>query len=1130
MTKDKATPQAAEGKKAEAPPPEEVPEDLRNIDVSDGAALEKAYEKMVLSKTDPLHRQIDQAGERRKAVEETAALKEQELNQVTSEQQRRKIEGEALTRRLAEREERLKKLKDRMRTEAAARGDETSKAAADRLREIDRREMDIKRREAAIIDQETSVKVQMDELEERKRAMKQQAQMLEAERAEVEARFAKGEITAKERDKQLKSTGDQLTALSAEIRQRQDKLAEQELALQAQLEEARAIKQRQGEIEKQLRAEKDNLESKLKDLITIRDQAAARERSFVEVEQELQAEIGQLANAKTALAQHEEVLREDKDRLEAEIKESREAAQRMRESEEDARKKLVALEASLRTAVDEVGTLKVKLAEEAQKREVQEKEAAQRKTELERYERKLHEEIALRQKAERSFEEAKRGVAEAEAELQRQVARGAELEKQLQGGESRMVELEAALEAARGESMKLTKKMQAGEKELEVLKRSFEEQRKRRELGDGRIKELEEAVSTFEREVEANALKRNVMQEQLDKQEKERELLNQQLAKERETIRLQEGLSKRTQSALDEARAQVERETAVRAKVEDDTRKLGESLKALKVTADHNDTARQKAEADRLVKEGELNKALSHLRDEERRRQEAQLKVQEQMEELLHVRDALQQAERQRDQIQDTVEKQQRELGEVKVTMAKLQSTTGGDAQVSETVNRLAKELERSKLDKIEADKAVRAKDQALGEVQQQVDKERHRASELELKLRFMAEENEEIRLGLKKADARSDEAISLAKQAAAAVQTVVPGPLPPPGSEPKGPMPAPGSVAPQPAFPAPAPLPQAPRAHEPPSAQLAERMAVLSNQGADVSPLRRVEDAAAPATEKRPMVKGKISLPAELLNYLNKPNGRSIIINGKRRTGKSNLALGLAEALANSDEEVLLLLTHEPDKRLTDAYGWLAEKRAEDFALFGRHNTPDAILQPPTADYGAARQKLVEAVRAVRGDGSNALPRVLDRPRSFRINTERISRLLSLNPGMAEIINLYDAIERLLPNKVVIVMDRADSLARKYGIEYKSLIEVLQRDLVRGANCDLIIVQERDDQHSADKSVDGVIVMRDISRTEEFLGEIAIANLTDVVLRRPRALYRFDEGRMRMIESADVGSGMDAD
>jgi hypothetical protein len=51
---------------------------------------------------------------------------------------------------------------------------------------------------------------------------------------------------------------------------------------------------------------------------------------------------------------------------------------------------------------------------------------------------------------------------------------------------------------------------------------------------------------------------------------------------------------------------------------------------------------------------------------------------------------------------------------------------------------------------------------------------------------------------------------------------------------------------------------------------------------------------------------------------------------------------------------------------------------------------------------------------------------------------------------------------------------------------------------------------------------------MRDISRTEDFLGELAIANLTDVVLRRPRALYRFDDGRIRMIESADVGSGMD--
>jgi KaiC/GvpD/RAD55 family RecA-like ATPase len=346
--------------------------------------------------------------------------------------------------------------------------------------------------------------------------------------------------------------------------------------------------------------------------------------------------------------------------------------------------------------------------------------------------------------------------------------------------------------------------------------------------------------------------------------------------------------------------------------------------------------------------------------------------------------------------------------------------------------------------------------------------------------------------------------------------------------------MPAPGSIPAQaqPHFPAPAPLPSAQAPAAAPSQDMMARMAVLSNQAADLAPLRKLDDAGAAAQiARRALAKGKISLPAELLNYLNKPNGRSIIINGKRRTGKSNLALALAEALAGFDEDVLLLLTHEPEKRLSDAYAWLAEKRAEDFLLFGRPNTPDAILQPPSGDPAAARQRLVDAVRQVRGDpSSSALPRVLERPRSFKINTERISRLLSLNPAMAEVINLYDAVERLLPSKVVIVVDRADSLARKYGIEYKSLVETLQRDLVRGANCDLIIVQERDDQHSADKSVDGVIVMRDISRTEEFLGELAIANLTDVVLKRPRALYRFDEGRIRMIESADVGSGMDGE
>jgi len=122
--------------------------------------------------------------------------------------------------------------------------------------------------------------------------------------------------------------------------------------------------------------------------------------------------------------------------------------------------------------------------------------------------------------------------------------------------------------------------------------------------------------------------------------------------------------------------------------------------------------------------------------------------------------------------------------------------------------------------------------------------------------------------------------------------------------------------------------------------------------------------------------------------------------------------------------------------------------------------------------------------------------------------------------------VNLYDAVERLLPEKPVIIISRADALARAHGIQYKALVETLHRDLVRGANCTLLLVQERDENTQADKSVDGVVVLRDISRTEDFLGEIAVASLQDVVLRRSRMLYRFAEGRIRLIESATVGSG----
>jgi hypothetical protein len=303
--------------------------------------------------------------------------------------------------------------------------------------------------------------------------------------------------------------------------------------------------------------------------------------------------------------------------------------------------------------------------------------------------------------------------------------------------------------------------------------------------------------------------------------------------------------------------------------------------------------------------------------------------------------------------------------------------------------------------------------------------------------------------------------------------------------------------------------------------------MSALGASGGDLAQLQRVAGVEAfhPAA-RRKIDKGALSLPVELVSYLNKPNGRSVLIKGKRRVGKTNLALALSETLSSYTDEVLLLLTYDLDKKLIESYPWVGDKKTEDALTLNRPNTPDAILQAPSGDPRAEKQKLLESVRRVRSDLMVAgLPPILERPKQYRINTERISRLLALNPAMTEIINLYDAVERMLPNKVVIIIDRIDTLARKYGIEYRSLAETLQRDLVRGANCDLLMIQERDDNAAADRAVDGVVVMRDISRTEDFLGEIAILNLADVVLKRSRSLYRFEGGRVKLLESATVGS-----
>jgi hypothetical protein len=139
------------------------------------------------------------------------------------------------------------------------------------------------------------------------------------------------------------------------------------------------------------------------------------------------------------------------------------------------------------------------------------------------------------------------------------------------------------------------------------------------------------------------------------------------------------------------------------------------------------------------------------------------------------------------------------------------------------------------------------------------------------------------------------------------------------------------------------------------------------------------------------------------------------------------------------------------------------------------------------------------------------------DRDRPARIDRTRLS-VLTRHTRMPEVEHLYDRIERVLPEKSLLIIDSLEGITNRYGLEMEEFVMCLQKDLVENSNTNVVMVLEKTEAGGIEYLVDGLIALSREEVEERRVRHIHLDKLRATSISSPRYLATLVDGRFRAL------------
>ncbi len=253
--------------------------------------------------------------------------------------------------------------------------------------------------------------------------------------------------------------------------------------------------------------------------------------------------------------------------------------------------------------------------------------------------------------------------------------------------------------------------------------------------------------------------------------------------------------------------------------------------------------------------------------------------------------------------------------------------------------------------------------------------------------------------------------------------------------------------------------------------------------------------------------------VPPEVISFLSGKGGRSLIVKGGAGSGKTTFGLELLER-GGQPNRSYYLSTRVGDEALYRQFPWLKATEMRSRVLDAAKLFLDAIQaggKHREPELPESEQRKIHAGKEVLGSfGAEHGP-------PTRVDRAHLQALLKRSP-MPEVENVYNRIEKALPEKALLVIDSLEGVTPKYGLEMEEFVMALQKDLVEGSNTDVVMILEKPEAGGIEYLVDGLISIQREELDERRVRHLRLEKLRATNIGRARYAVTLNRGRFEAL------------
>ncbi len=253
--------------------------------------------------------------------------------------------------------------------------------------------------------------------------------------------------------------------------------------------------------------------------------------------------------------------------------------------------------------------------------------------------------------------------------------------------------------------------------------------------------------------------------------------------------------------------------------------------------------------------------------------------------------------------------------------------------------------------------------------------------------------------------------------------------------------------------------------------------------------------------------------VPPEVITFLSGKGGRSLIVKGGAGSGKTTFGLELLERVGQPTRS-FYLSTRVGDEALYRQFPWLKSTEMRTRVLDAAKLFLDAIQATGKGrepDLPETEQRKVRAGKEVLSSFGQ------ERGPPTRVDRAHLQALLKRSP-MPEVENVYNRIEKSLPEKSLLVIDSLEGVTHKYGLEMEEFVMALQKDLVEGSSTDVVMILEKPEAGGIEYLVDGLISIQREELDERRVRHLRLEKLRATNIGRARYAVTLDGGRFEAL------------